>query len=67
MSSVLTYNDLDEAVDLAARGRGSLVASVVTHDPEVARRVVLGLAPWHGRILVLDAGGERIQEVTFTG
>ena len=27
---------------------------MVTHDPDVARTVVLGLAPWHGRILVLD-------------
>src|SRR5207253_5982525 len=39
---------------LAARGSGSPVGSVVTHDPAVARTVVLGLAPWHGRILVLD-------------
>nr|WP_228501249.1 phenylacetic acid degradation bifunctional protein PaaZ [Nocardioides agariphilus] len=54
VSSVLTYDSVEEAVDLAARGRGSLVASVVTHDADVARRVVLGLAPWHGRILVLD-------------
>ena len=54
VSSVLSYDGLDEAVELAGRGRGSLVASVVTHDPEVARAVVLGLAPWHGRILVLD-------------
>ncbi|MEU8395256.1 phenylacetic acid degradation bifunctional protein PaaZ [Nonomuraea sp. NPDC048892] len=54
VSTVLSYNGLDEAVALAARGRGSLVASVVTHDPEVARSVVLGLAPWHGRVLVLD-------------
>ena len=54
VSTVLTYDALDEAVELAARGRGSLVASVVTHDPDVARTVVLGLAPWHGRILVLD-------------
>ena len=54
VSTVLTYDGLDEAVELAARGRGSLVASVVTHDPDVARTVVLGLAPWHGRILVLD-------------
>ncbi len=54
VSSVLTYDSVEEAVDLASRGRGSLVASVVTHDPEVAREVVLGLAPWHGRILVLD-------------
>ncbi|GAA1662520.1 phenylacetic acid degradation bifunctional protein PaaZ [Nonomuraea maheshkhaliensis] len=54
VSTVLSYDGLDEAVTLAARGRGSLVASVVTHDPEVARSVVLGLAPWHGRVLVLD-------------
>ncbi|MDN5930593.1 MAG: phenylacetic acid degradation bifunctional protein PaaZ, partial [Pseudonocardia sp.] len=40
--------------DLAASGRGSLVGSVVTHDPDVATAVVRGLAPWHGRILVLD-------------
>ncbi|MFG1699782.1 phenylacetic acid degradation bifunctional protein PaaZ [Nonomuraea sp. NPDC049309] len=54
VSTVLTYDGLDEAVALAAKGRGSLVASVATHDPEVARSVVLGLAPWHGRVLVLD-------------
>ncbi|MGP4025954.1 phenylacetic acid degradation bifunctional protein PaaZ [Actinomadura sp. 3N407] len=45
---------LHSAVELAARGRGSLVASVVTHDPDVARTVVRGLAPWHGRVLILD-------------
>jgi oxepin-CoA hydrolase/3-oxo-5,6-dehydrosuberyl-CoA semialdehyde dehydrogenase len=54
VSTVLTYDSIDEAVALAARGRGSLVASVATHDPDVARCVVLGLAPWHGRVLVLD-------------
>jgi oxepin-CoA hydrolase/3-oxo-5,6-dehydrosuberyl-CoA semialdehyde dehydrogenase len=54
VSTVLTYDSLDEAVELAARGKGSLVGSLVTHDPDVARTVVLGLAPWHGRILVLD-------------
>ena len=54
VSTVLAYSTLDEAVALAARGRGSLAGSVVTHDPEVARSLVLGLAPWYGRILVLD-------------
>ncbi|MDP2774611.1 MAG: phenylacetic acid degradation bifunctional protein PaaZ [Nocardioides sp.] len=54
VSTVLTYDSVDEAVELAARGKGSLVGSLVTHDPAVARTVVLGLAPWHGRILVLD-------------
>ena len=54
VSTVLTYGSTEEAVALAARGKGSLVASVVTHDPEVARAVTLGLAPWHGRVLLLD-------------
>ena len=54
VSTVLTYHGIDQAVALAARGSGSLVGSLVTHDPDVARTVVLGLAPWHGRILVLD-------------
>lgn len=54
VSTVIGYDGIDEAVALAARGKGSLAGSVVTHDPDVARRVVLGLAPWHGRILVLD-------------
>ncbi|BCB76709.1 phenylacetic acid degradation bifunctional protein PaaZ [Phytohabitans flavus] len=54
VSTVITYDSVDEAIELAAHGRGSLVGSLVTHDPSVARSVVLGLAPWHGRILILD-------------
>jgi oxepin-CoA hydrolase/3-oxo-5,6-dehydrosuberyl-CoA semialdehyde dehydrogenase len=54
VATVLTYGELDEAVALAARGAGSLVGSLVTHDPAVARAVTLGVAPWHGRLLVLD-------------
>ena len=37
VSTVLTYDSVDEAVALAARGKGSLVGSLVTHDPDVAR------------------------------
>ncbi|MCK9871906.1 phenylacetic acid degradation bifunctional protein PaaZ [Nocardiopsis dassonvillei] len=54
VSTVITYDGVAEAVELAARGSGSLVGSLVTRDPDVAREVVLGLAPWHGRILVLN-------------
>src|SRR5208282_6181655 len=46
--------DVAEVIDLAARGRGSLAGSIVTADIAFARDVVLGLAPWHGRLLVLD-------------
>jgi oxepin-CoA hydrolase/3-oxo-5,6-dehydrosuberyl-CoA semialdehyde dehydrogenase len=54
VSTVLPYKSIDEAIALAARGRGSLVASLVSHDPQLVRAVALGLAPWHGRLLVLD-------------
>ena len=53
-ATLIGYSSLGEAVELAARGRGSLVGSVVSHDADVVREVVLGVAPWHGRVLVLD-------------
>ena len=54
VSTIIGYRDTADAVRLAARGRGSLAASVVSADTGFARDVVAGLAPWHGRILVLD-------------
>ncbi|MFG2019407.1 phenylacetic acid degradation bifunctional protein PaaZ [Actinomadura geliboluensis] len=54
VSTLLPYDGAEQAVALAARGLGSLVGSVVTADPVFARRVVLGAAPWHGRLLVLN-------------
>jgi len=54
VSTIIGYRDAADAVRLAARGRGSLAGSVVTADPGFASEVVTGLAPWHGRILVLD-------------
>jgi oxepin-CoA hydrolase/3-oxo-5,6-dehydrosuberyl-CoA semialdehyde dehydrogenase len=56
VSTLLPYASTDEVITLAARGQGSLVGSVVTADPDFAREVVLGVAPWHGRLLVLDRG-----------
>jgi oxepin-CoA hydrolase / 3-oxo-5,6-dehydrosuberyl-CoA semialdehyde dehydrogenase len=54
VSTVIGYRGTAQAIELAARGRGSLAGSVVTADPGFARDIVIGLAPWHGRILVLD-------------
>lgn len=55
VSTVIGYRDTDDAIALAARGRGSLVASLVTADTDVAATVVRGIAAYHGRILVLNA------------
>ncbi len=54
VAPIMPYDDLDDAAGLAQRGEGSLVASVCTHDDEVARHLVAALAPYHGRLLLLD-------------
>ncbi|WP_179379345.1 phenylacetic acid degradation bifunctional protein PaaZ [Jannaschia marina] len=54
VSTLMPYRDLDHAVAIANRGGGSLVASVITHDPEVARRVVEVAGAWHGRLYFND-------------
>ncbi|MFZ7091075.1 phenylacetic acid degradation bifunctional protein PaaZ [Primorskyibacter sp. 2E233] len=54
VSTLLPYRDLDHAIALANRGGGSLVTSVITHDPHVARQVTLGAAAFHGRIYIND-------------
>jgi oxepin-CoA hydrolase/3-oxo-5,6-dehydrosuberyl-CoA semialdehyde dehydrogenase len=65
VSTLMPYDDLDEALSLAARGRGSLVSTLVTRDPMVAARVVPAAAAWHGRIHILD--GEAAAESTGHG
>ncbi|HUF29243.1 MAG TPA: phenylacetic acid degradation bifunctional protein PaaZ [Gemmatimonadaceae bacterium] len=54
VNTVMPYKTLDEAIELAKLGRGSLCGSLVTADPKVARKVVLGVAPFHGRLMILD-------------
>jgi oxepin-CoA hydrolase/3-oxo-5,6-dehydrosuberyl-CoA semialdehyde dehydrogenase len=54
VSTLLPYTSTAQVIELAARGRGSLAGSIVTADRDFARDVVLGTAPWHGRLLVLN-------------
>jgi len=55
VSTLMPYDGIDEAVSLAAKGQGSLVASLVTRDPQVAAHAVPQLAMLHGRLHILDA------------
>jgi oxepin-CoA hydrolase / 3-oxo-5,6-dehydrosuberyl-CoA semialdehyde dehydrogenase len=55
VSTLIGYRGIAQAIELAARGQGSLAGSVVTGDAEFASDVIRGIAPWHGRLLVLDA------------
>ena len=54
VSTLMPYDDLDEALALAARGKGSLVGTLVTRDPAIAARAIPVAAAFHGRMLVLD-------------
>ena len=54
VNTVMPYGPVDEAVELAKLGRGSLVGSVFTADDRVARRVALGTAAYHGRLLLAN-------------
>lgn len=54
VSTLMPYDDLDEAMALAARGKGSLVGSLVTKTPGIAAKVVPFAAAHHGRMLILD-------------
>ncbi|MDE2339021.1 MAG: phenylacetic acid degradation bifunctional protein PaaZ [Gammaproteobacteria bacterium] len=54
VSTVVPYEGLDQAIALARRGAGSLVGSVFSADEAMAAQLVLGLAPFHGRILVVN-------------
>jgi len=54
VATVMPYHSLGEAVDIARLGKGSLVASVFTADDVEARTLILGAAPWHGRMLIVN-------------
>jgi oxepin-CoA hydrolase/3-oxo-5,6-dehydrosuberyl-CoA semialdehyde dehydrogenase len=54
ISTIMPYKNIDEAVELANMGKGSLVSSIATNDDNIARQYVLGAATHHGRILVLN-------------
>ena len=55
VSTLMPYDGIDEALALAARGKGSLVATLATRSPQVAARLIPALAAWHGRLHILDA------------
>jgi len=63
VATLLPYDDPAQAVEIAALGKGSLVSSLFTNAPEVAEEIVLGLAPFHGRVMI----GNRDSAKSSTG
>ena len=54
VATVLPYRGSGEAIALARRGEGSLAGSIFSVDDAIATELALGLAPWHGRVLVVN-------------
>ena len=55
VSTIMPYKNLDEAIELSKKGKGSLCSSIVTNNSSTAKKYVLGAASYHGRILVLNS------------
>ncbi len=54
VSTLMGYENMDEAIALSKLGKGSLVSTIVTADQEEARNYVIGASTQHGRILILN-------------
>jgi oxepin-CoA hydrolase / 3-oxo-5,6-dehydrosuberyl-CoA semialdehyde dehydrogenase len=55
VSTIMPYKNIDDAIELARMGKGSLVSSIVTPDNQESTEYVVGAASMHGRILVLNS------------
>ena len=55
VSTIMPYKTIEDAIQLAKMGKGSLVSSIVTASETVARKYTIGAACMHGRILILNA------------
>ena len=54
VSTLMPYTDLNEAIALSKKGKGSLCCSIVTYNDKLATDFVIGAATHHGRMLVLN-------------
>jgi len=54
VSTIMPYNNMHEAAQLARKGKGSLVSTIVTANHRLAKDYVMEAATHHGRILILD-------------
>lgn len=59
VSTVMGYQNSQEAIELARRGGGSLVASVFSEDENFIRQVTLGIGPFHGRLLLMNPAASK--------
>lgn len=65
VATIMPYTDAEQAVNIARKGKGSLVASVVSNNTTFASEVAWRLATTHGRIYILNR--DNAQEGTGHG
>ncbi|MFL5616483.1 MAG: phenylacetic acid degradation bifunctional protein PaaZ [Gemmatimonadaceae bacterium] len=54
VNTVMPYKTVEDAIELAKKGKGSLVGSLFTAEDTVAKQVVLGTASHHGRLMLVN-------------
>ncbi|MDP4192306.1 MAG: phenylacetic acid degradation bifunctional protein PaaZ [Bacteroidota bacterium] len=54
VNTVMPYTDIQDAIKITNMGKGSLVASIFTSDDNLAKQIVMGIAPYHGRIMIIN-------------
>lgn len=59
VASIIGYDSVADAAGLVARGGGSLVTSIATHDPAIASALISRIGAYNGRVLVLDRDDAR--------
>lgn len=55
VATLVAYDETEDLIAMARRGKGSLVASVFSNDGAFIQQVSLGIGDLHGRILVVDS------------
>jgi oxepin-CoA hydrolase / 3-oxo-5,6-dehydrosuberyl-CoA semialdehyde dehydrogenase len=56
VSTLMPYKNLEEAIHLSKKGKGSLCSTIVTSSDLIAKEYVVNAATHHGRILILNRG-----------
>lgn len=54
LTTIMPYNSAEEAIRIANKADGSLVGSLFTSDDDIASKISMGCAPFHGRFMVIN-------------
>lgn len=55
VATLMPYSDIEQALAIAAKGKGSLVTTLTTRSSTIAAEMIPVLAAQHGRLHILDA------------